>query len=58
MKKRKQKYKPSFAKATGGKRGVCRVCGCSHYNPCINKFGQTCGWTDGTQTLCTFCKKA
>jgi hypothetical protein len=35
--------------------GVCRVCGCSQFDACVNEEGWTCGWADPTHTLCTFC---
>jgi hypothetical protein len=37
------------------KPGVCRVCGCSYFNPCINDSGQTCSWANKAHTLCLFC---
>jgi ParB/RepB/Spo0J family partition protein len=35
-------------------KGVCRVCGCTHNNPCP----EGCAWTDETETLCTVCAAA
>jgi hypothetical protein len=32
-------------------RGVCRMCGCSHFDPCP----EGCGWADVQETLCTEC---
>ncbi|MCX7010255.1 MAG: hypothetical protein NTY53_23955 [Kiritimatiellaeota bacterium] len=37
------------------KRGVCKVCGCTEFDPCVYGFGETCAWTDATETLCTCC---
>jgi hypothetical protein len=31
--------------------GRCRWCACTYDNPCA----AGCGWTNGTQTLCTEC---
>jgi len=45
------------ARTTKGKRGVCRECGCSHFEPCISANGVTCGWADREHTLCTFCAR-
>jgi hypothetical protein len=33
---------------TRPQRGTCRICGCSHFEPCEDG----CGWADATQTLC------
>lgn len=32
---------------------ICQRCGCSELNPCINPFGETCGWI--LPGLCSFC---
>ena len=32
-------------------RGICRVCGCSEYDPCP----EGCAWTSATKTMCTAC---
>jgi hypothetical protein len=29
----------------------CRICGCTHYNPCT----EGCGWVKGEGDLCTTC---
>lgn len=44
-----------FRKRVPRKKGVCRKCGCSQFRPCINHLGETCSWTDRSQTLCNFC---
>jgi hypothetical protein len=31
--------------------GVCRFCGCSHFNPCP----EGCWWADRAETLCSAC---
>lgn len=36
--------------------GVCRICGCSEFQPCIlEATGETCAWADETRTICDFC---
>jgi len=35
-------------------RGVCRMCGCSHFDPCPNG----CAWADRAQTVCSECAPA
>lgn len=35
--------------------GVCRVCGCTDENACIDAFGDPCVWADETHTICTEC---
>jgi hypothetical protein len=37
-------------------RGVCRRCGCSHFDPCMTPVGP-CGWADRKRTLCTACEE-
>lgn len=32
--------------------GVCRYCGCSHFDPCFLEF-DTCAWADRSQRVCT-----
>ena len=32
---------------------ACRVCGCSEYQPCVNEWGDTCGWAE--PDLCSSC---
>jgi hypothetical protein len=29
-------------------RGTCRICGCTHFEPCP----EGCAWADATETLC------
>lgn len=36
-------------------KGVCRKCGCTHWDPCATKVGP-CGWVDRLQHLCTACE--
>ncbi len=31
----------------------CRYCGCSHFRPCIDEWGETCGWAG--DEVCSFC---
>lgn len=33
--------------------GVCRVCGCTEDNACMNAFDTPCSWVDETRTLCS-----
>ena len=33
--------------------GVCRVCGCTHYNPCYHPHYQNCFWV--SPSLCSHC---
>jgi len=36
------------------KERVCRECGCSYFNPCMNTItGNTCYWV--AEDLCSFC---
>ena len=32
---------------------VCRVCGCTDFEPCISPGGETCRWIE--DDLCDFC---
>lgn len=34
---------------------VCRVCGCSHFNACVDQAGRPCAWTSVENNLCTAC---
>lgn len=36
------------AEIVASKRGTCRICGCSQFDPCDSG----CGWADASQTLC------
>jgi hypothetical protein len=34
-------------------RGICRICGCTEFTPCIDRrTGEACGWVDEEETLC------
>jgi hypothetical protein len=35
--------------------GICRICGCSEFEPCISAGGETCAWANAEHTLCDFC---
>ena len=35
--------------------GICRVCGCTQYNPCYHPEHGNCFWADDTFTLCSHC---
>jgi hypothetical protein len=49
-----------------GTAGICKQCGCTHYNPCIyslpantpedllrpRSLPRACGWADPSMTLC------
>lgn len=36
--------------------GVCRVCGCTEGDACIEEqSGEHCSWANEARTLCTFC---
>jgi hypothetical protein len=35
--------------------GVCRICGCSEFEPCISAGGEPCAWANAEHTLCDFC---
>lgn len=37
--------------------GKCRICGCTETEPCEMDGGESCGWADETQTLCTKCEE-
>lgn len=45
-------YRLVFAKR---ETGVCRVCGCTHDNPCHNPDFGTCWWWDAEETICSHC---
>lgn len=32
--------------------GICRICGCTENNACVNMFDEPCGWADRSRTLC------
>ena len=32
---------------------ICRRCGCSEFNPCLNQWGEACAWA--APEICTFC---
>ncbi len=36
--------------------GVCRSCGCTEPDACVDGIGECCAWADASQTLCTFCR--
>lgn len=42
--------RPAFPK------GVCRQCGCTEHDPCVDALGECCAWTDQQQRLCDFCR--
>lgn len=44
-----------LAKQAAPVPGVCKRCGCTQTTPCLDRWGQPCGWTDRTHTLCTAC---
>ena len=48
--KKEKSRKPAKVKG-----GMCKECGCTAGNACMNEHGEPCGWADGTQTLCTHC---
>lgn len=53
---RKQgKGRPRGGRPAATRRGVCRKCGCSQFDPCVTPEGDCCSWTDRTQTLCSTC---
>jgi hypothetical protein len=33
--------------------GTCKFCHCTEDDPCRIYGGDTCGWNDGTRTVCT-----
>lgn len=35
--------------------GVCRVCGCSELNACVDPVSGPCAWGDLDETICTSC---
>ena len=35
--------------------GVCRVCGCTDNDPCLNPEYGNCWWVDDTHELCSHC---
>ncbi|HEY1599689.1 MAG TPA: hypothetical protein VGG64_08815 [Pirellulales bacterium] len=38
---------------------VCRVCGCSHWDPCIDsETEESCAWAPPAFDICTVCAKA
>ncbi|MEF9966869.1 hypothetical protein [Anaerorhabdus sp.] len=44
-----------FEKYPHVEEGVCRVCGCTYYEPCIDEDCNTCSWVTTDETLCSFC---
>jgi len=41
------------AKRSPGFRGICRFCGCTDNNACVDDFDQPCSWFDDRETVCT-----
>lgn len=39
--------RPTFPK------GVCRHCGCSQFDACLDAFDEGCAWADRTERCCT-----
>ena len=37
-------------------RGICRVCGCTFFNPCHDGH-LGCRWVDASRTLCSVCHR-
>lgn len=37
------------------KKGVCKICGCTHTTPCFTRNEGCCWWMDENQTLCSHC---
>ncbi|MDR1981351.1 MAG: hypothetical protein LBQ39_07020 [Tannerellaceae bacterium] len=35
--------------------GVCRVCGCTEYDPCYHPDYGSCWWNNEEETLCSHC---
>lgn len=35
--------------------GVCRICGCTDNNACVNSEGNACFWVDSEHNLCSAC---
>lgn len=46
------------ALAAGVDVGICRICGCSEDDPCIDDDCRGCSWTDEADPLCTACRPA
>jgi len=36
--------------------GVCRACGCTDGNACMDDYGIPCSWANDKHTLCTVCE--
>ena len=36
-------------------KGTCRVCGCTHEDPCWHPEAGYCSWADETETICSHC---
>lgn len=36
--------------------GVCRRCGCTEHDPCVDAIGLCCAWTSATRDRCDFCR--
>ena len=32
--------------------GICRVCGCTELDACLNEWGDPCAWDNDEETLC------
>ena len=35
--------------------GICKICGCSNFNPCYHPEHGYCWWVDDTHELCSHC---
>lgn len=48
--------KMEYITVQGG--GVCRICGCTHGNPCHNPMHGFCWWEDESETVCSHCAES
>lgn len=48
----KRWFRLVFAKRTPG---ICRICGCTMYDPCYSPEHGYCWWWDAEETLCSHC---
>jgi hypothetical protein len=50
------RYKYGSLSRMSIEHGVCRECGCTHFEPCNHPDYGPCWWTDESETLCSHCE--
>lgn len=36
--------------------GICKFCGCTDHNACVNERGQACSWINNEHDICSACE--